>query len=241
MIRSFDAEKGFGFIDCPESYGRFGRDVFIHKNQIGNLDVGMEVVFFIDVNKNGHPQARNTLKYDPTEAMAPVAPMAPMADARYFGRIKSLNPEKGYGFIDCPAAQSQFSRDVFIHKRQVGNLVVGAEVSFFIETNKDGHPQARDVEELPEEQVADSELRHVGRIKSFEPQKGYGFIDCPEAKERFGRDVFIHRREMGGLEVGSDVEFSIELNEKGQPQARDLHRLGEISEAGSEGVVSGEE
>merc|ERR1719215_1068723 len=107
----------------------------------------MEVTFFIDTNKEGHPQARNIAKFDPT-AMAPiahVAPMAPMADGRHVGRIKSFDPEKGYGFIDCPESYGRFGRDVFIHKNQMGDLGVGMEVSFFIDTNKEGHPQARNI------------------------------------------------------------------------------------------------
>lgn len=64
---------------------------------------------------------------------------------RYFGRIKSFNPKHGFGFIECPEARSRYGRDVFVHKAQIGDLEVRDEVTFGIESNKDGYPQARDI------------------------------------------------------------------------------------------------
>lgn len=65
----------------------------------------------------------------------------------------------------------------------------------------------------------------MGRIKSFNPRHGFGFIDCPEAFERYRRDVFIHRAQMGDLQVGMDVTFYCEPNKDGMPQARDIRHL----------------
>jgi len=67
--------------------------------------------------------------------------------------------------------------------------------------------------------------RFMGHIKSFNVKQGYGFIDCPEARVHFGRDVFLHRRLMGDLEEGDQVTFTVEPNEKGMPQARDILRM----------------
>jgi len=67
--------------------------------------------------------------------------------------------------------------------------------------------------------------RYVGRIKSFNPRHGFGFIDCPDAYARFGRDVFIHKAQLGDLEVGSEVTFYCESNKDGMPQARDILHL----------------
>jgi len=68
------------------------------------------------------------------------------ATARYRGRIKSFNPEKGFGFIDCADTYAQFNRDVFLHKAQFGDMTVGTEVTFLVETNKQGMPQAKDLQ-----------------------------------------------------------------------------------------------
>merc|ERR1712083_1286919 len=37
-----------------------------------------------------------------------------------------------------------------------------------------------------------------------------------------GRDVFIHRKQMGDLEVGEEITFVCEVNKDGMPQARDI-------------------
>merc|ERR1719324_690838 len=82
-------------------------------------------------------------------------------------------------------------------------------------------------------------MQYSGRIKSYNPKQGYGFLDCPEAHQAFGRDVFIHKAQMGellGRFVGPgtkldpktlkmNVQFSVEINKSGMPQARDVGRL----------------
>jgi len=67
--------------------------------------------------------------------------------------------------------------------------------------------------------------RFQGRIKSFNSKQGFGFIECPEAHARFGRDVFLHKAQIGDLKVGAEVFFSVEANKQGMPQARDLVTL----------------
>lgn len=63
MIKSYNAQKGFGFIDCPEARAQFGRDVFIHKAEVGSLEVGTEVIFVLETNRDGFPQARETSRF----------------------------------------------------------------------------------------------------------------------------------------------------------------------------------
>eukprot|EP00971_Amphidinium_carterae_P196709 3903976-Amphidinium_carterae.1 len=36
-VKSFNSKNGFGFIECPETYGKFRRDVFIHKKDTISL------------------------------------------------------------------------------------------------------------------------------------------------------------------------------------------------------------
>lgn len=78
------------------------------------------------------------------------SPMMPWAgwDGSFPGRIKSYNPDKGFGFIDCQYTYTQYNRDVFLHKAQIGDLKVGQMVSFKCEINKQGMPQAKDVSAL---------------------------------------------------------------------------------------------
>ena len=63
-----------------------------------------------------------------------------------------------------------------------------------------------------------------GRVKWFNPQKGYGFIEVED-----GKDVFVHYSEIKEegfktLEEGQEVEFEIVEGNRG-PQAANLVRL----------------
>jgi len=69
----------------------------------------------------------------------------------------------------------------------------------------------------------DEETRiHQGTIKFFDKDKGYGFIRCQEATERFGQDVFMHHTQLNDLLIGDHVQFRIQVNARGKPQAHDL-------------------
>lgn len=54
---------------------------------------------------------------------------------------------------------------------------------------------------------------------------GFGFVECRELFDKYGRDVFIHKKEMGDFKVGEEVTFTCELNKDHMPQARDTRHL----------------
>lgn len=66
----------------------------------------------------------------------------------------------------------------------------------------------------------ETEERYYGLIRDYNESQGFGFIECDDAKMRYGMDVFIHRRQMFGLAKGDEVSFVIVRNSQGQPQAR---------------------
>mmetsp|Transcript_42895 Transcript_42895/g.99934 ORF Transcript_42895/g.99934 Transcript_42895/m.99934 type:complete len:252 (+) Transcript_42895:49-804(+) len=80
-------------------------------------------------------------------------------------------------------------------------------------------------ESVPE----NSEERYYGVIRDYNESQGFGFIECEDAKWRFGMDVFIHRRQMFGLSKGDEVSFVIVRNSQGQPQARHVIRKEETA------------
>lgn len=63
-----------------------------------------------------------------------------------------------------------------------------------------------------------------GKVKWFDPKKGYGFLIGPQ-----GQDVFVHYSQIQGdgfrsLKDGESVEYELIQGEKGF-QARTVHRL----------------
>lgn len=63
-----------------------------------------------------------------------------------------------------------------------------------------------------------------GRVKWFDPKKGYGFLVGPQ-----GQDVFIHYSQISGdgfrsLKDGETVEYELIQGDKGW-QARDAHKI----------------
>eukprot|EP00929_Paragymnodinium_shiwhaense_P115073 TRINITY_DN83689_c0_g1_i1.p1 TRINITY_DN83689_c0_g1~~TRINITY_DN83689_c0_g1_i1.p1 ORF type:complete len:272 (-),score=77.15 TRINITY_DN83689_c0_g1_i1:126-941(-) len=147
----------------------------------------------------------------------------PAPAVRYVGKVKSFAPGKGYGFIECAKLSEEHDCDVFLHERELHGVRSAAEVqgdvvTFAVEMNKDGRPQARDVER-----------RFLGRVKSYSQAKGYGFIACDDFAEGDGLmgDVFLHRNqaEQAGIHVGEGVTFTMRYSDKGQPQARNVEPL----------------
>lgn len=109
-IKSLNRGSGFGFISCDETYAIFHRDIFLHINDMVDFNAGDIVQFNIDM-VGGNPQARNVrpLRRKPGNTEDPLG-------VRYKGTIKSMNMEKGFGFISCPETNC----DVFLHKNQLG-------------------------------------------------------------------------------------------------------------------------
>merc|ERR1719367_1567394 len=68
----------------------------------------------------------------------------------------------------------------------------------------------------------------VGKIKSYAPQQGYGFIECRETFDKYSSDVFLHKNQVQEGKLmkvtrGDSVRFSVEIKkEGGRPQARNV-------------------
>ena len=93
------------------------------------------------------------------------------------------------------------------------------------ETGDGSEPQATFPVETAPAPVAPAEPdREQGRVKWFDPEKGYGFLVRPT-----GEDLFVHHSEVIGdasaLEPGGEVEYVVGSNDRG-PNARGVRLVG---------------
>merc|ERR1719356_1162999 len=96
---------------------------------------------------------------------------ADAANGQYQGWVKSINTEKGFGFIMCHQTYAQHKRDVFVRGTDLAGLSEGSYVSFTCETNKQNMPQARDIRVTPHPYGA---VMPSGDDKGKEKGKGKG-------------------------------------------------------------------
>ncbi|CAK8988032.1 Cold shock protein CspB (Major cold shock protein) [Durusdinium trenchii] len=131
------------------------------------------------------------------------------------GTIKSYNPHKGWGFIECNG------QDTFVNKKDLKGHCPskGHQVKFEISQTEKG-AQATNVEVL----VSDEEKAYFGEIKSFNPSKGYGFISCEAFPDK---DIFVLKSELpGGFgPQGGLCKFKVSHEDKG-PSAKEVTLLG---------------
>lgn len=85
---------------------------------------------------------------------------------------------------------------------------------------------------------------HVGEIKSFAQQQGYGFIQCDDTFARYKNDVFLHKKQVdeAGLRkisLKDKLRFTVELNKNGRPQARKVERFKEVPKVSQEKTFVG--
>lgn len=72
--------------------------------------------------------------------------------------------------------------------------------------------------------------RFRGFVRSFSQINGFGFVGGDEITQNFGKDAFLHFRELQAvmgqekptIPSGTWLTFTVTMNQKGQPQARDV-------------------
>eukprot|EP00442_Polarella_glacialis_P036152 CAMPEP_0115150348 /NCGR_PEP_ID=MMETSP0227-20121206/64994_1 /TAXON_ID=89957 /ORGANISM="Polarella glacialis, Strain CCMP 1383" /LENGTH=399 /DNA_ID=CAMNT_0002560713 /DNA_START=94 /DNA_END=1294 /DNA_ORIENTATION=- len=139
-----------------------------------------------------------------------------MAAPTYVGNVGSFNPFKGWGFIDCADTKQLYGSDVFLMKNELNGFAVskGDQVSFNVTTGDKG-ARATNVKVLTV--GADGMQSFFGELKSFNPQKGFGFIGSAASESIFGKDCFVLAGEFGDTypEQGMQVIFKAKMGERG--------------------------
>jgi len=236
-LKKVDKAKGFGFIFSEDLNATYECDVFVAPGELTGKEIllGDRVRFAVKVNKKGKPEALDLQPINEDDEEG----------EEMTGAIKSFDDLQGYGFIASIHATAKWGRDIFLHRKQLGDFKVGDVVELNVKINGKGHPQAFKLRmptnsivpaRLPAEALEEEEKEmFIGEIKSFNPMNGYGFIGCTELRERFGRDVFLHESQYEGLKVGDRVSFQLQVK-RGQPQAWQVTRvskkLGRLSSTG---------
>jgi len=178
-----------------------------------------------------------------------------LKEERFTGTLKAFNVAQGFGFIQSVPIMKKYGCDVFLNQAVEGGIVIGSTVSFGIELSKAGRPQARRaiMLEVGSQHTATqyhTRVNHMpglagsvyrGCVKSFNALHGFGFLTCPDLMYTFGgRDVYISKMQVpnGHIAVGQEVEFCLQIDRHGQPQAHDIILLSP-SKRPSEGRMRG--
>jgi len=167
-----------------------------------------------------------------------------MAERSFFGTVKSFNPEKGWGHVECDETQALYGKDMFFMRSQfvgMDSVRKGDQVHFMVQDGQKGpeacniHPitptgayNAAAFGSLGQVGHSPSATSGTGTVKSWNPEKGWGHIECSATHALFGKDVFLMRSHLSGatdVSKGQQVSFSYTQTPRG-PEAVDVKVMG---------------
>eukprot|EP00930_Biecheleria_cincta_P062903 TRINITY_DN48344_c0_g1_i1.p1 TRINITY_DN48344_c0_g1~~TRINITY_DN48344_c0_g1_i1.p1 ORF type:complete len:391 (+),score=61.58 TRINITY_DN48344_c0_g1_i1:63-1175(+) len=162
----------------------------------------------------------------------------------YSGVVKSYNGMKGWGMIECGKTHAMYGKDMFFLRTSLLGAAEGAnpgeQVQFTVQMGQKG-PEARDIKILGSSSytsyapvVGGSGGSFTGIVKSFNVEKGWGFIACDETMQIYGKDMFLHKNALGDYvpSVGEQIQFTATVGQNGQPQAGSISIAGRSVGAG---------
>jgi len=247
IIRNFNRQKGYGFIQSPGGPDLFFLPSALPKDlaESGRPLDGMEITFEPFTNEEGKPRAKNIapramyhddVRGGPPPMMQGAPPMAPLVDAQVIvGTVHTYDPSKAFGFIKAEGVRE----DVFFQRSELPaelkekdkkEQVIGQLVEFELKTMKDGKLRARRMISLSRRSGGGMGPRTRGRIRVYHQEKGYGFIQCAFAENVFFMRSTLPKEFNGATEAELlDMEVSFELysKEQGKPRANNLEVIGQ--------------
>lgn len=221
--------------------------MFFMKSSIpgGHAEPGQKVSFLVVDGLKG-PEASNLQLMNSVRAWAP-PPMA-QAHGKGWGKAQSKSPrmpaigasdihrgviksfgERGWGMIECEATWRLFGKDMFVLRTAFGRqkFNVGDWVQFKVTQGVKG-PEATECVVLSENGYSTAGQAHGrqyhGQVKSYNADKGWGFIACDETMAAYGKDIFLYTRVLAGHvpTPGEAVTFSVAISDQGRPEASDV-------------------
>jgi len=237
-VKSFNPHKGWGFIECPETHQIYGKDILFQQGELpAPVEKGDRVSFTVTQGRNGLLAVGIRL-LDNREGTEGV----------YLGTIKSYNPQKGWGFVACDETQQLYGKDILVLADELpsGNATQGQQVYFSVSQGRKGpiatnvrHVGDRRLSEFPRPQqeppltmlqespTTPDTPTFNGVLKSFNSGNGWGFVECKEAYDIYGKDILVLREDLEGLPraPGTRVSFAITQGRNG-PLAKGLRCQG---------------
>jgi CspA family cold shock protein len=222
IVRWFDAERGFGFLDL----GPDAEDLFVHASEIvggdGLKQLREEQVVEFEVGEGDRgPQARRVRVTGDQAADAPLGVL---------GTVSWYEPGKGYGFITPDDGRAE----IFVHSSAIvggGVISDGQRVAFLVVEGEKG-PQADHLLPLGAQAARQASDGADGTVTWYDEVKGFGFI----APDSGGEDVFVHVKELGRglteLSEGDRVTYDVASGDKG-PLARSVQLVGGAARGGT--------
>jgi len=170
VLDRVDEAKGFGFIRSKKATLMFGCNVFLPPSERGDLKVGDEVTFFLQLTYDGmgsvKPRAHSVKPLDPAEGEEEEKESGAEAEQwqqqqRYRGEVNHFDEAKGFGFIRSKKAWACFGCDVFLPKDERGDFKPGDKVTFLLGLDLGGKhcfkPRAHSLEWLDPAEVEEEE------------------------------------------------------------------------------------
>lgn len=131
--------------------------------------------------------------------------------AEFAGKVKSYNPSKGWGFVECPETKEKYNKDILFQASELcgRDAKPGEELTFQVKDGRNG-PIAVSLR-FATEGSSSPAGSFSGSVKSYNPVKGWGFIECAETQHMYGKDMLFQSSQLRGREVqkGESVTFNV--------------------------------
>lgn len=196
LIKSWNEQTGYGFIECPETHTLYQRDVFMKRQEfeISGASVGMRVNFQVDTNNpQGNPRAANVT----VDGVAPGVNNPAIPPANHMPpNLKRVRGGAMAGAAMPMAAPPQLPQ----HGATIGpppaiGPPTGAGQTF------------------------------LGQIRTFNQEMGFGFVHSMDAQTQLGldsADIYLHYTQAINFRVGDYVQFEAKWQADGKITACDL-------------------